>query len=110
MDLDDAVLSEVHLETVTPAGPADQDVVTEFVVRLPGPLSHGGGEAVFATTAAASVDDDGDLVLPRRKHHEPAVAYSIHHAMATPLSDVGLQVCQPLLPPPYQPSVPCARI
>ena len=57
------------------------------------------------TTCGKSLDDDGDLILHRRRVSDMAAStvdrtpdrvkggIVIHHRMATPLQDVGLQVC-----------------
>ena len=62
----DLLLSEVHLETLT--SPGQTIWLTEYVIMDDPDLGNSG--------SAVDVDQDGDLVLPRRQQGSPCLPYA----------------------------------
>lgn len=105
---DDLVLSDVHLSKVTSL----EEVVsldgiatycTNFNFSCPAELLHKVRghlhELVDSSCNRATLDHDGDIILPRRRDFVDSIdlkhgllVLRIHHSMATQLRDVGMQV------------------
>ncbi|XP_008647476.1 putative methyltransferase family protein isoform X4 [Zea mays] len=99
---DEQVMSEVHLG----CPPHFSGLLVShfsFSSRPLGPYGHkggggggGGSELVAATSGSVAVDEDGDLVLDRRRRNKYARGdrhlFTIQHGVTSSLKSVGLQV------------------
>jgi hypothetical protein len=81
---DDAVLSEVHSGSAPLC--VDGLFISTFAFRRPaaGPPA--------SPPRGASLDADGDLLVPRRRRGDASQRLSVYHDLATKIEDVGKQV------------------